>query len=419
MEERFGPYRLLRRLAKGGMAEVYLAVQTGIEGFERPVVIKRILPHRARDEELCTMFLDEARLVGRLSHPHIAQLYDLGRVGDSYYIAMEHVRGLDLARLLDIGASQGTPALPDIIAVPVISALCEALHYIHTRTDELGNPLNIVHRDLTPKNVVLSFEGAVKLIDFGIAKAATHVHETQAGAVKGTYGYMAPEQVTRDHAIDARTDLFALGVLTYELTTGRHPFEAPDEVAVLTRLLKGEFLPPTRLVEDYPKELEALVLSLMALEPARRPASARDVLARLERFALARRLPFSMSRIADFVRLHAEGGEMDRGAPPALADREAAEASRRLAARADTGTAELATALLRNRRPASGDSRGAPGGPAEGSHASGGAKAVSRRRRAPASWGRGARYAVGAAAALVVLAALIMAALVVLARARG
>jgi serine/threonine-protein kinase len=348
MIERFGPYHLTRRLATGGMAEVFLAVQTGIEGFEREVVIKRILPHRASDEEFCTMFLDEARLIARLNHPYIAQIYDLGKVGDAYFITMELVQGADLSRLLDSASEKGGIGLPLDVALPVLTSLCEALEYIHTRTDELGNPLNIVHRDLNPKNVIISYEGAVKLIDFGIAKAASQVYETRTGVIKGTYGYMAPEQVSRRFVIDARADLFALGVLAYELTTGRHPFDAPDEVAVLSRLVQCKLDRPSTVVRGYPREIERLVLSCLSLDPKRRPASARDVLRELERFAVDRKIPLTLSHIADFVHEHVSRGEPARQVHPLVASPGDSTAliSQRLASRADHETGTLATSLL-------------------------------------------------------------------------
>ena len=347
--ERFGPYRLVRRLATGGMAEVFLARQLGIEGFEREVVIKRILPHRAQDEEFCTMFLDEARLIARLNHPYIAQVYDLGQEGGTYFIAMEHVQGIDLSHLLDAAADQGTPGLPMPVAVAVISSLCQALEYIHSRTDELGHPLNIVHRDLNPKNVIISFEGAVKLIDFGIAKAASQVYETRTGVIKGTYGYMAPEQVSRQHAIDLRADLFSLGVLTYELTTGIHPFDAADEVAVLGKLVRCQFAPPSRTIRNYPEALEQIILACMAQDPNRRPSSASKVLSLVEDFALQRQIPLTMSRIATYVqRNHTEQAERVTSIPPlVVADGDStAMISQRLAHRADQEVGTLATSML-------------------------------------------------------------------------
>lgn len=348
--ERFGPYKLVRRLATGGMAEIFLARQLGIEGFEREVVIKRILPHRAQDEEFCTMFLDEARLIARLNHPYIAQVYDLGQQDDTFYIAMEYVQGVDLSHLLDSAAEQGTPGLPMPVAVAVIASLCQALEYIHTRTDELGHPLNIVHRDLNPKNVIISYDGAVKLIDFGIAKASSQVYETRTGVIKGTYGYMAPEQVSRAHSIDLRADLFALGVLTYELTTGMHPFDAPDEVAVLGKLVRCQYQPPSRKIRNFPKTLERAIVSCMGQEPSHRPSSAAEVLSLLEDFANERQIPLTMSRIAEYVRRnHVDKEAMVTQIPPVVSEAgdSTAMLSQRLGNRVDQGIGSQATSLLR------------------------------------------------------------------------
>ncbi|MGB0680866.1 MAG: serine/threonine protein kinase, partial [Polyangiales bacterium] len=224
--EVIGPYRIVRKLAAGGMAEIFLAKQRGLEGVERSVVLKRILPEHHNDEEFVTMFLDEARLLAALAHPNIAQTFDLGRQGLSYYLVMEYVRGPTLWKVLRRAAKTGGRGLPEREALSIVLGVAEALAYVHERHDEFGRPLNIVHRDLNPANVILSYDGAVKLIDFGIAKAASKVHQTRTEVVKGTYGYIAPEQLNQASQVDHRTDVYALGVLMYEVCVGRHPFEA-------------------------------------------------------------------------------------------------------------------------------------------------------------------------------------------------
>jgi serine/threonine protein kinase len=347
--ERLGPYQLVRRIATGGMAEVYLARQVGIEGFEREVVIKRILPHRAQDDEFSTMFLDEARLVARLNHPFVAQIYDLGRENNAFFIAMEYVHGVDLAHLIDLEIGEGSPGLPLTVSLPILAALCEALEYIHTRTDEFGQPLNIVHRDLNPKNVIIAYDGAVKLIDFGIAKAASQVYETRTGVIKGTYGYMAPEQVSRQRPIDARADLFSLGVLAYEITTGQHPFDATDEVAVLGKLVRCQFVPPSQVVSQYPAELEQLIQDCMALLPKGRPPRARDVLRRLEDFALEQKVPLTMRPVGEFVLDRDADGKTCTFISQLAAEENAAstaDLSRDLAQRADQNLVSVTTSLL-------------------------------------------------------------------------
>ncbi|MBI2897757.1 MAG: serine/threonine protein kinase [Deltaproteobacteria bacterium] len=297
-----GRYQILRKLATGGMAEIFLARQEGMEGVERTVVIKRILQHRARDAEFVTMFLDEARIVATLVHPNIAQIYELGKEDDCFFLVMEYVRGPDLGKLLDTIYESGGRGLPLRIALPILIGVCEALHYIHEKRDEHGTPLGIVHRDINPQNVVVSYEGAVKLIDFGIAKAKTKVYETRTGVIKGTYGYMAPEQLTRKAPIDRRSDVFALGVLLYEAVLGVHPFEASDEVSLLGHIVRGDFRRPRAVRADFPEELERVVLGCLAPRPEQRIPDARTVQLHLEEFMAANHLVVSMARLGDFVR---------------------------------------------------------------------------------------------------------------------
>jgi serine/threonine protein kinase len=297
-----GRFQILRKLATGGMAEIFLARQTGMEGLERLVVIKRILPHRARDAEFVTMFLDEARIVAGLNHPNVAQIYDLGKEEETFFLVMEYVRGPDLGKLLDTIYESGGRGLPLRIALPIIIGTCEALHYIHEKRDEAGMPLGIVHRDINPQNVVVSYEGAVKLIDFGIAKAKTKVYETRTGVIKGTYGYMAPEQLTRKAPIDRRSDVFALGVLLYESILGVHPFEASDEIALLGHIVRGDYKRPRAVRADFPEELERVILGCLTPRPEQRIPDARTVQEHLEEFMAANRLVVSMARLGDFVR---------------------------------------------------------------------------------------------------------------------
>lgn len=297
-----GRFQILRKLATGGMAEIFLARQTGMEGLERLVVVKRILPHRARDAEFVTMFLDEARIVAGLNHPNVAQIYDLGKEEETFFLVMEYVRGPDLGKLLDTIYESGGRGLPLRIALPIIIGTCEALHYIHEKRDESGMPLGIVHRDINPQNVVVSYEGAVKLIDFGIAKAKTKVYETRTGVIKGTYGYMAPEQLTRKAPIDRRSDVFALGVLLYESILGVHPFEASDEVALLGHIVRGDYKRPRAVRADFPEELERVILGCLTPRPEQRIPDARTVQEHLEEFMAANRLIVSMARLGDFVR---------------------------------------------------------------------------------------------------------------------
>ncbi len=275
----FGPYRIVRQLAVGGMAEIYLARPRGLEGIERTVVLKRILERYAHDGEFVTMFLDEARLLAALTHPNIAQVFDVGQVDHTYYLVMEHVRGPTLGRLL--GAAREHGGLPRRVALGIGLGIAEALHYVHERKDELGRPLDIVRRDLNPANVMVSYDGAVKLIDFGIAKAATKVYETRTGVVKGTYGYIAPEQLAGETPVDRRADVFALGILLYEMCVGVHPFDVSDEPSLIDRILQARYRRPREVRPDFPAALDALIASCLDPDPAGRPSDVASVIEEL------------------------------------------------------------------------------------------------------------------------------------------
>ena len=209
----FGKYHLLERLAVGGMAELFLAKSFGAAGFERLLVIKKILPHMSEDEEFITMFIDEARIASTLSHSNIIQINELGKEGTDYYIAMEYVMGKDLSRVGE-KMTQRKSTIPIPLAVLVTSRICEGLEYAHRKKDSTGKSLNIIHRDISPGNVLISYDGDVKLIDFGIAKAQNRMGRTTAGTLKGKFGYMSPEQV-RGMPLDHRSDIFSVGILLY------------------------------------------------------------------------------------------------------------------------------------------------------------------------------------------------------------
>ncbi len=297
MVEDFGPYRIVRKIAVGGMAEIYLARQRAIEGLERTVVLKRILPTYIDNPEFVTMFLDEARLLAALSHPNIAQVLDLGKIEDSYYLVMELVRGPTLGALLQAARRSGQAGLPEPAALAIALNIAEALAYVHTRRDELGRPLNIVHRDLNPANVMVSYDGAVKLIDFGIAKAATKVYETRTGVIKGTYGYIAPEQLTRTAPVDHRADVFALGVLLYEMCVGEHPFDVSDEPNLIDRILNASYKRPRQVVPSFPKVLDRLIASCLSPHPEGRPDDVPALIGSITRYMGERQLVPTMSEI--------------------------------------------------------------------------------------------------------------------------
>ncbi len=278
----FGKYVLVRLLAQGGMAEIYLAKQVGAEGFERTVVIKKMLKHLGENPEFVNMFLDEARLAGRLAHQNIVQIYELGQVEGSYYICMEYLAGEDFATVLS-GARTRRAHLPLDVVASVIIGAAHGLHFAHEFTDDDGAPLNIVHRDISPANLFITYQGQVKVLDFGIAKAESRVAQTTAGQVKGKFMYMPPEQA-RSEPIDRRADVYSLGVSLYEAATLRRPFTRDHELAVLNAVLKGDFKPPSELRADLPPEMERIILKAMANRPEDRYATAADMAADLEHF---------------------------------------------------------------------------------------------------------------------------------------
>lgn len=267
--DEIGPYRIVKRIAIGGMAEIFLARQRGLEGLERTVVVKRILEKLEENEEFVTMFLDEARLMAALSHPSIAQVLDLGRAEDTHYLVMEYVRGPTVGAMLAAASKREERGLPAPTALSIGLTVAEALHYVHERRDELGRPLNIVHRDLNPTNVLVSYDGAVKLIDFGIAKAATRVYETRAGVIKGTFGYIAPEALTGGE-VDRRADVFALGILLYELIIGQHPFDFSDEPRQLERILHARYRRPREVRPEIAESLDRIIARCLAADPGHR-----------------------------------------------------------------------------------------------------------------------------------------------------
>jgi len=262
----YGKYQLLDLLARGGMAEVYKAKSHGVEGFEKILVIKRILTELSENPAFVDMFINEAKIAVTLSHANIVQVFDLGKADETYFIAMEYVAGVDLATVLRRARKYGKP-LPVELAVFIVSEVAKGLDYAHRRRDADMQPLNIVHRDVSPQNVLLSYEGEVKLTDFGIAKARTTVEqETEHGVLKGKYAYMAPEQA-RGKPVDARTDLFALGTVLYEALAGVNPFLRPSTYDTLQRVRDGEAEPILEVAEQVPEELAAIVHRAMSPSP--------------------------------------------------------------------------------------------------------------------------------------------------------
>ncbi len=272
----FGKYTLFELIGRGGMAEVYKARIQGPAGFERTFVVKRILPHLSSDPAFIKMFVEEAKLSARLAHPNIVHIFELGAVDGEYFISMEYIRGHDLSETMrGIWKTLGPPR-PELVAY-IGREACRGLAYAHSLTDDQGEPLGMVHRDISPSNVMLSYEGAVKLLDFGIAKALGDAPETtKTGTMKGKYAYMAPEQ-TEGENVDNRSDIFACGIVLHEVLTGRRLFKGSNDVQTIERVRRCEVPRPSLQNPAVPPALDAIVLKALARNPADRWSDAADM----------------------------------------------------------------------------------------------------------------------------------------------
>ncbi len=268
MEEpiRLGKYKVISLLATGGMGEVFLARHEGPAGFSKTVVVKRILRHLAYDQSFIDMFLNEARLAALLSHHNIVQIFELGQEDDTWFIAMEYVHGRSMRAIQSALEKRREVASP-ALAARLCSQALRGLHYAHCLTDERGQKLGIVHRDISPDNVLVSFAGVVKLVDFGIAKAMNSVSSTRSGTLKGKWAYMAPEQLRGGGVIDARTDIYAMGVLLYELLTAARPFEAESDRDLIAAVLNSQPRPARERNPAVPEAMEEIAMRALAREP--------------------------------------------------------------------------------------------------------------------------------------------------------
>jgi serine/threonine protein kinase len=295
----FGRYQLLERIDIGGMAEVFKAMHRGVAGFERLVAIKRIHPSIAADQQIVQMFIEEAKLAVQLSHPNIASIFDLGREGEDYFIAMEYVDGHSLKTLLERWGSRGK-RLPIAAICHLMMHVTDALHHAHFAQDPIGRPLGIIHRDVSPANILISFGGEVKVIDFGLAKASNRVSQTRDGIVKGKLAYLSPEQA-QGQPIDRRSDLFALGICAWEMLTMQRAFYHSDDRQTVLAIRRGVIDSPSRFAE-VPPELERIVMRALAPDPERRYKTALEIREDVDDFMQAAQIEFSRAKMHGLMR---------------------------------------------------------------------------------------------------------------------
>ena len=315
-----GRYEVLRPLARGGMAEVLLARAIGLKGFARHVVIKRIRVENGSDQKAIDMFLDEARLSGSLHHGNIVQVHDVGEEDGKYFFVMEYVHGRDARELLRT-VKDKKAQIPLEHVITIVTGAAAGLHHAHEQRGPDRKPLGIVHRDVSPGNILLAFDGSVKVVDFGIAKAHVRSADTQAGETKGKVGYMSPEQC-KAQPIDRRTDVFLLGVVLYELATVRRLFRFDSRFETMTAIVDRDIAPPSKFRKDLPAELEQIILKALAKSPDDRYGTADELRLALQAFAARAGLTLSAGRLSDYLKeLYGEVPE------PWLVDEPSAEPS--------------------------------------------------------------------------------------------
>lgn len=336
---RFGKYTLLAHLATGGMADVFLARQRGPGGFNRECVLKRILPHLSQDEGFVQMFLEEARIVARLSHPNIVSTFDLGQVNNDYFLALEYVDGLTLERILDLEKARGEQAMPWPIAVRIIASIAEGLDHAHKARDSAGVPLLLVHRDVSPSNIVVSRDGVAKVLDFGIAKAMAARDQklkTGVGIIRGKVPYMSPEQV-QGLELDARSDVFSLAAILYEITTGQLPFQGENMNQLTLQITSRDPRSPEELNPAFPRDLTDVLFRGLAKPVDARYQTARDFKLALEQFLSDQHVTCTNYDVEGYLRDLLVGQELPELPPQSEILRVEAEADA-LEAAASAGT---------------------------------------------------------------------------------
>jgi serine/threonine protein kinase len=299
MESRLGRYVVLKHLASGGMADVLLGRADGIEGFERHVVLKRIRPEYARDERFIRMFLDEARVVANLHHQHVVQVHDIGEANGEYFIAMEYIHGEDVRSILS-NASKSRAHVPIGHAIAIVSAAAAGLHYAHERRGSDMRSIGIVHRDVSPSNILVGYDGSIKVVDFGIAKASMR-RETRSSSLKGKVSYMSPEQC-KGGQLDRRSDVYSLGVVLYELCTTSRLFKGDNDYLLMDQIVNGRVSLPQVRRPDLPNELSAIIMKAISPDPERRFFTAEELRVAVDRFAANAGLTTSTSALGAYLR---------------------------------------------------------------------------------------------------------------------
>jgi serine/threonine-protein kinase len=297
---KLGRYEIVQHLAAGGMADVLLGRTVGIEGFERHVVIKRIHAEQARDDRYVTMFLDEARLAATLHHANIVQVNDIGQENGEYFFAMEYVLGEDARKILARAAQIGTRVPLEHVMTIVIGAAA-GLHHAHEQIRADGSSLGIVHRDVSPANILVGLDGAVKVVDFGIAKASHQSAQTQSGVLKGKVAYMSPEQCNNAF-VDRRSDVYSLGIVLYELLTTQPLFQRDNDFLTMSAIVHQDVKPPSTLEPSIPPALDAIVVKALARRPENRYATADELRRALEDFTAASGVRTSTTALADYMK---------------------------------------------------------------------------------------------------------------------
>ncbi len=301
--KRIGRYELRFELASGGMANVYLARAEGAPGFQKLIALKRIHSHLATEKDYVEMFLDEARIASRITHANVCSVFDFGEADGEYYIAMEYLVGEPLSRVqrrVMANADQRSSALLPARMARVIAGACEGLHAAHELKDSNGELLRVVHRDVSAENLFVTYDGLVQVVDFGIAHARQRVHHTSAGQVKGTFPYMAPEQMTAA-MVDRRVDIWALGAVLWELLTLRRLFLRDTDVNTMYAVLSGEIRPPSDYRKDIPPELDEIVLRALQRNPDERWQTARQMGTALRRFLAKQEELVGPAELADWM----------------------------------------------------------------------------------------------------------------------